>query len=210
MSLFKPFGKRTLLAVGAMAMAASAMAAGPKDGIYVFTAPAATADAQEYLTFHSNEAGAVVAGIYRSKATTTPNRAMGLSVYSMVGGTFNDAGDPQEPGSVQGHMFRWSWWDSLSGTMANNVATLKGTSNHVGCTATVTVYLDGAQPTMTMASTISDFAKDQIGNGIRSLYGTTIAQRLLASIRVNNMIEKQTAECAKPAYNYTVNLQKWF
>ncbi len=211
MTAFKPVGKKTLLAASALAMAASAFAAGPKDGIYVLSPPSPAADAQEYLTLHTNSAGAVVAGIYRSRAADTPNRWMGRTVYGMEGGTFNTStGAATDPGTVQGHMFRWSWWDSLSGTITNDVATLTGTSNHVGCTATVTVYLDGVQPTMTMASTISDFAKEQIRAGIRATYGSTIADTLIANIRSNAAVTKQTEECAKPTYNYTTNLTKWF
>ena len=88
MSAFTPLIKKTLLAAGALGMAASALAAGPKDGIYIFTAPAATADAQEFLTFHTNDAGAVVAGIYRSKLASAPNGAMGLTTSASVGGNF--------------------------------------------------------------------------------------------------------------------------
>ena len=212
MSAFTPLIKKTLLAAGALGMAASALAAGPKDGIYIFTAPAATADAQEFLTFHTNDAGAVVAGMYRSKLASAPNGAMGLTTYASVGGNFGNglaAGAPAP--SVQTHMFRWSWWDSLSGTITNNVATLEGTSGHVGCASKVTVYLDGAQPTMTMQSTMSALAQQLIVGGMQAAYPPINQNYVNAQlIHMNIALNQQVAECAKPAYNYTVNLTKWF
>ena len=209
MSALNRVGKNALIAAAVLAMAGSALAAGPKDGIYVFANPAPTADAQEFLTLHTNDAGAVVAGLYRSKAATTANRAMGLSIYSMEGGQLDANGVPQSPGTVQAHMFRWSSWDSLSGTMSNNVATLTGTANHVGCTSKVTVYLDGAQPTLTMQSSVSDFAKDQIWAGLRPMFSGQFAI-ILATNAFNAAVAKLTSECAKPSFNFTANLQKWF
>ncbi len=136
MSAFTPLIKKTLLAAGALGMAASALAAGPKDGIYIFTAPAATADAQEFLTFHTNDAGAVVAGIYRSKLASAPNGAMGLTTYASVGGNFGNglaAGAPAP--SVQTHMFRWSWWDSLSGTVTSSFTIGSRMTGSAACAA---------------------------------------------------------------------------
>ena len=210
MSTLKSLRKSVLLAAGALALATSSLAAGPKDGIYVFTPPSAAADAQEFLTFHTNNAGQVVAGIYRSRAATVPNRSMGLTVYGMEGGNFNADGVPQEAGTLMGHMYRWASWDSLSGKIANNVATLTGTANHVGCKATVTVYLDGVQPTMTVSSTVSESAEEQLSAGILEAHPATPAGRTEANLRITKAKEVLAEECAKLTYNYTTNLTKWF
>jgi hypothetical protein len=211
MSAFKPIGKKTLLAAGALAIATSALAAGPKDGIYIFTPPAGATDGPEFLTLHTNDAGSAVAGIYRSKAAFTPNDGMGLTTYAVEGGDFNFSLEPVSTGTVKAHMFRWSWWDSLSGTFAGNVATLEGTSNHVGCKAKVKVFLDGVQPTITMESTVSPDAQDKISEGMQhAVPGTTPIAIVLRAQARNRANAALAAECAKPTYNFTANMAKWF
>ena len=71
------------------------------------------------------------------------------------------------------------------------------------------VYLDGAQPTLTMQSSVSDFAKDQIWAGLRPMFSGQYAI-LLATNAYNTAVGKVTSECAKPSFNFTANLQKWF